>query len=76
MFFASFTGYFTKLASGFGELLIDAFCLTRVACQNCCKFALALYPDLTQSSKDKYLLPVIHSSLMFIMMQTANLKSD
>ena len=47
-----------------------------VACQNCCKFVLALYPDLTHSSKDKYLLPVIHSSLMFIMMQTANLKSD
>ena len=47
-----------------------------VACRDCCKFAVALYPDSTHSSKDKYLLPVIQSSLISIMMQTATLKSD
>lgn len=47
-----------------------------VACHLCCKFAMALYPDLTHSSKDKYLLPVIQSSLISIMMQTATLRSD
>ena len=47
-----------------------------VACRVCCKFAVALYPDSTHSSKDKYLLPVIQSSLISIMMQTATLRSD
>ena len=47
-----------------------------VACHICCKFAVALYPDSTHSSKDKYLLPVIQSSLISIMMQTATLRSD
>lgn len=47
-----------------------------VACHLCCKFAMALYPDLPHSSKDKYLLPVIQSSLISIMMQTATLRSD
>ena len=47
-----------------------------VACHNCCKFVVALYPDSTHSSKDKYLLPVIQSSLISIMIQTATLRSD
>jgi len=47
-----------------------------VVCLVCCKFAMALYPDSTHSSKDKYLLPVTQSSLMSIMMQTATLRSD
>ena len=50
--------------------------IVSVACRDCCKFAVALYPDSTHSSKDKYLLPVIQSSLISIMMQTATLKSD
>ena len=47
-----------------------------VACNNCCKFAVALYPDSAQSSKDKCLLPVIQSSLIFIVMETATLRRD
>jgi hypothetical protein len=50
--------------------------IMEVVCLVCCKFAVALYPDSTHSSKDKYLLPVIQSSLMSIMMQTATLRSD
>ncbi len=47
----------------------------KVACHNCCEISVALYPDSTHSSKDKYLLPVIQSSLISIMMQTATLRS-
>ena len=58
------------------KVRIRRTCECGAVCHSCCKFAVALYPDSTHSSKDKYLLPVIQSSLISIMMQTATLRSD
>lgn len=49
-----------------GSIQTKADSQLRVACHNCCKFAVAPCPDYTHSSKDKYLLPVIQSSLISI----------
>ena len=58
------------------KALWDRFEFVQVACIVCCKIAVALYPDSIHSSKDKYLLPVIQSSLISIMIYTATLNSD
>jgi len=36
-----------------------------LASLDCCKFAVPLYPDSAHCSRDKSLLPVIQSSLIF-----------
>ena len=41
-------------------LLLSPKCET-AACRNCCKFAVALYPESIHPTKDKYFLPVIQS---------------
>ncbi len=48
----------------------------QVSCHVCYKFPVALYPDSTHTPRINTYIKVIQSSLIFMIMQIATLRSD